>query len=143
MIEYVSGLLIDHPKERVVLIRKNKPERLAGKLTGVGGKIDPGETMYQAMQREFIEEAGCNISDWHHVCTLEGIDHRIFFFRYFVEPIELFKVRSMEAEVVDVYSIDQILADKSLVSNMRWVLPLCLDPYVQHPALIKNGPKAF
>ncbi len=39
----VAGFLFDESRERVVLIKKQKPEWQSGRLNGVGGKIEPGE----------------------------------------------------------------------------------------------------
>jgi 8-oxo-dGTP pyrophosphatase MutT (NUDIX family) len=62
---YVLGFAII-PTKGIVLIRKNRPEWQAGKLNGVGGKIEPGELPEAAMAREFLEETGFNTmqSDW-------------------------------------------------------------------------------
>lgn len=57
MTAYVVGFAFDH-MNKVWLIRKNKPEWQAGKLNGIGGRIEMGETSRQAMSREFHEEAG-------------------------------------------------------------------------------------
>lgn len=54
---YVLGFAFI-PRKGWVLIRKNRPEWQAGKLNGVGGKIEQGETPEQAMAREFQEETG-------------------------------------------------------------------------------------
>ena len=55
---YVAGFLFSPDRSRVLLIRKNRPAWQAGKLNGLGGKIEPGETPPQAMRREFREEQG-------------------------------------------------------------------------------------
>jgi 8-oxo-dGTP diphosphatase len=62
--EYVCGFLFSPDGKKVVLIKKNRPENQAGKLNGIGGKIEPGETPEQAMIREFNEEAGIYIDEW-------------------------------------------------------------------------------
>lgn len=80
--EYVCGFMFDRDMERVVLIRKSKPQWQAGKLNGVGGKVEiketvkavPGltsgfhiyETPPEAMAREFLEETGYRTrpQDW-------------------------------------------------------------------------------
>ena len=72
--EYVCGFLFSPDRTRVLLIRKNRPAWQAGKLNGLGGKIEPGETPLEAMRREFREEAGAEVADWQHVLTLSGAD---------------------------------------------------------------------
>lgn len=57
-IEYVLGFMFNEDESKVLLIMKNRPAWQAGKLNGVGGKIEAGETPIQAMEREFAEETG-------------------------------------------------------------------------------------
>lgn len=54
----------------VLLIKKNRPDWQAGKLNGVGGHIEPGESPLQAMVREFREEAGVHVPSWRHFATV-------------------------------------------------------------------------
>ena len=61
VMKYVVGYCFDPYFEHVVLIEKARPEWQAGKLNGVGGKIEPKETPRRAMVREFQEEAGVYI----------------------------------------------------------------------------------
>ena len=67
--EYVAGFLFSPSMNSVVLIQKNKPEWQAGKLNGVGGKVEAGETPEQAMTREFEEEAGAHVEGWRLIRT--------------------------------------------------------------------------
>lgn len=62
--EYVIGFLFSTGLDRVVLIKKNRPSFLAGKLNGVGGKIEPDERPIDAMRREFFEETGFYVARW-------------------------------------------------------------------------------
>ncbi|HSI37253.1 MAG TPA: NUDIX domain-containing protein, partial [Tepidisphaeraceae bacterium] len=73
---YVCSFAFPPARDRVLLIRKNRPAWQAGKLNGVGGKIEPGETPRQAARREFEEETGLALSEeaFGHVLTLAGPD---------------------------------------------------------------------
>ncbi len=58
---YVLGFIPIHDeseptKRKVLLIRKNHPDYQAGKLNGIGGKVEPGEDPLTAMVRECKEE---------------------------------------------------------------------------------------
>jgi hypothetical protein len=80
---YVLGFVFSEDSSRVLLVWKNRPAWQAGKLNGIGGKIEAGETPLQAMQREFREETlvdgyilkGGDITQelqslqWHYVGT--------------------------------------------------------------------------
>lgn len=47
--------------KEVVLILKNRPDWQAGRLNGVGGRVEAGESPKEAMVREFKEETGLYI----------------------------------------------------------------------------------
>ena len=83
MQEYVCGFLFSPDRRRVLLIRKRRPAWQAGKLNGVGGKVEPGETVGEALRREFREEAGLDVADWRRGVVLTGPDWRGHFFRAF------------------------------------------------------------
>jgi 8-oxo-dGTP diphosphatase len=55
---YVLGFMFDKKKEYVLLVRKNRPAWQRGKLNGIGGKLESGESYDAAMIREFKEETG-------------------------------------------------------------------------------------
>lgn len=91
---YVVGFAFDYLR-RVWLIRKNRPEWQAGKLNGIGGKIEPNETSIEAMSREFMEEAGVlvPIKRWrlfHRETWLSGnsVDFFVTELRHDQRPIE-------------------------------------------------------
>lgn len=69
---YVAGFAL--APSSVLLVRKTHPVQLAGRWNAVGGKVDAGETDYQAIVREFKEETGLVTfeSDWQQFCTLRG-----------------------------------------------------------------------
>lgn len=58
-VEYVLGFAFH--KNRVLLIRKNRPQWQAGFVNGVGGKVEAYDwSLTEAMRREFEEETGVN-----------------------------------------------------------------------------------
>jgi 8-oxo-dGTP diphosphatase len=77
--DYVLGVIYDINRGYVLLIEKSKPDWQAGKLNGVGGKIEPGETPLEAMVRETDEETGLTVTEWRHYATLRFNGHdRVF-----------------------------------------------------------------
>lgn len=60
---YVVGFLFEADLQRVLLRLKARPAWQRGKLNGIGGKVEEGETPLYAMRREGREEASC--SDQH------------------------------------------------------------------------------
>jgi 8-oxo-dGTP diphosphatase len=131
---YVCGFLFSVDRSRVLLIRKRKPVWQAGKLNGVGGKIEAGETPLQAMVREFEEEAGLRLKDWTEVVTLRGeptpadpAGWRGHFFRGFGD---LTVARAMTAENLEIHPTYPLPRDT--ISNLHWLIPLLLDDEVVH-----------
>jgi 8-oxo-dGTP diphosphatase len=133
MQEYVTGFLFTLDKRRVVLIRKNKPEWQKGKWNGVGGKIEAGETPLEAMQREFSEEAGVEITDWKEFAVISGDDYKVYFFSaYDILP----ETKTMTDERVEVIHLSMLEENKiPYIANLRWLLPLSLDPEHKHAVI--------
>lgn len=64
---YVLGFCRDIQTNQLLLIEKTHPPFQAGKLNGIGGKLEKYETIHDAMVREFKEETGLLVSDWYHL----------------------------------------------------------------------------
>ncbi len=122
---YVCGLLFDSQRYRVILIEKKRPERMKGKLLGVGGKVEPGESPRAAMIREFREETSLDIRSWDYFMTLSGGDRVIHFYRAFLarEVLDLAETVTDET-VLEVHLND--LKHAPLLPNMRWIIPMAL-----------------
>jgi 8-oxo-dGTP diphosphatase len=126
---YVCGFLFSPDRANVLLIRKRRPAWQAGKLNGVGGKIEPGESPLEAMRREFREEAALDIPDWHEALTLtgpndagSGVAWRGHFFRAFasIDP-----ARALTDEPLEIHPARRLPDDT--IPNLRWMIPLLLD----------------
>lgn len=127
--EYVCGFLFSLDRSRVLLIRKRRPKWQAGKLNGIGGKIEPGEDALSAMRREFREEAGVDLAEWQHVLTLSGADDAGsgrgwagHFFRAFGD---VSSARAITDEALEIHPTAALPPDT--IPNLRWMIPLLLD----------------
>ena len=64
MSDYCVGLLFSPDLQHVVLTAKNRSSRRVGRLHGVEGKVELGETINAAMARIFSEETGVHVAEW-------------------------------------------------------------------------------
>lgn len=60
-IDVAVGVVLDKTGRRVLLARRPEQLHQGGKLEFPGGKIEPGESLAQAMRREFLEEVNLEL----------------------------------------------------------------------------------
>lgn len=137
-LDFVNGFMLDHARGRVLLINKSKPDWQRGKLNGVGGKVgdvDPLETPYDAMVREFREETGLDSEPgmWDLFCVLSGhVDgdprlgrFRVHFFRASRRMLCFWLPTRTEDEVPEWVPISDVLSGKRpAIPNLRWLIPM-------------------
>ncbi len=131
--KYVVGLAFTSTANAVVLIRKDHPEWQAGKLNGVGGKVEGGESVHQAMAREFEEEAGVSTSpdDWEEFLVLEGAEYSATFFRLFSDSVYGAAHTMTSEEIVGVSP--NVGWVEPTIPNLRWIIPLGMDRHLATP----------
>ncbi|MBN2239449.1 MAG: NUDIX domain-containing protein [Dehalococcoidales bacterium] len=115
--EYVVGFLFDG-KGHVALIRKLRPEWQKGRLNGIGGHIEEGETPQEAMVREFKEEAGVEL-EWEQFALMRGRGYRLHLFSARDSSAE---PKTLTDEVVGWYEVDNLPED--ILANLTWVIPM-------------------
>jgi 8-oxo-dGTP diphosphatase len=107
---YVLGFLFSKDREYVALIKKSRPEWQAGLLNGIGGKIEAGESELEAMQREFLEEAGVDTRDldvWDKFRVMYFQGGRVSCFRAFSDKIGF--VHTETDEEVSIIRVEDLL----------------------------------
>lgn len=73
-------------KRSVLLVEKQYgPEINIGKMNGIGGKIDDGESPEDAMVREFLEETACVKPHWTRIGRMSGEGWEIDIFKSLFE----------------------------------------------------------
>lgn len=122
MIRYVVGFCFNEDGTKVALLRKTKPAWQAGKLNGLGGKIEEGESPLQAMNREFMEEAGVDGLDWKARTVINNHHFVLTVFSCFDDRV--FEAKTMEAEEVGIYCVGAL---GNTIDNLKWLVPMLLD----------------
>lgn len=122
-VHYVAGLLISQNHKLVALIRKARPEWQRGRLNGIGGHVDPGETPKQAMIREFQEETGASVTNWKHFCTLQGKNWTVDWFKSF----GIIELQGSIEEPVLWREVSSVMISEEVIPNVRWLLLMALE----------------
>lgn len=130
---YCLGFVFDPTRTHVALVRKRRPAWQAGRLNGIGGKVEPGETPLQAMVREFHEEAGVLTApeQWRCFGLMHGIDFDV---HLFTATMPLTGLRSCTDETIEVWPVWNTLLEPTCVSNLACALSTALD--VDAPFLV-------
>ncbi len=144
---YVVGFVI-HADGPMLLLKKARPAWQKGRLNGVGGHIEPGETPLTAMEREFAEEIGRPLDGtWVHTSTLHVKDEAVVYF-YKAEVSELMKyfdgklVRSNPEETRTLTTVREALSmsDTQIMPSARTALCIAIDKSgLAHPVTLYDN----
>jgi 8-oxo-dGTP pyrophosphatase MutT (NUDIX family) len=131
---YVVGFVFFEGRDKVLLIRKNRPEWQAGLLNGIGGKVEPEETYREALVREIQEEAGITsrIKDWVEVCDLKFSHALIHFFACDTGGKAPDLITSPTDEILEVFPVVELQNRNDIIPNLRSLIPLAIDR-LAHP----------
>lgn len=137
---YVVGFLFSNERRWVTLIRKNRPDWQAGKYNGVGGKVEVGEAVNDAMVREFYEETGVKTkwTDWKEFALLRGSgDTAVYVFKAFSTEYMSFATTKTDEKVATlrVTSTLNPYADDPMVPNLPVLIRLALMDDVKYATL--------
>lgn len=142
--EYVLGFAFSKDRQYLVLIKKDRPEWQAGKLNGIGGKLEPrkdnkefNEDPIDAMIREFKEETGVSTEakDWDYFGKMSfkkdvmGGSANIYLYRMFSE--EIYGCHKVETEEVIIHRVEMFLSSYNLMPNLPLLINLALSKEFQ------------
>lgn len=114
-------------QKSVILVDKNKPSWMSGKLNLPGGKVEKDETAEQAAYRELKEETGYETTDMSLMGCIQDEDSTIFCFRAIIhKDAGEISPRPEETETVAWYLWENIYTNKKLIPNLRVIVPLVL-----------------
>jgi len=128
MKQYVLGFMFSLDGKSVVLIRKTKPNWQAGRLNAIGGKIESGELIDQAMVREFEEETGLHYDRWKYLGIMRG--NKSWAVHLFgAVTNDVYDVQTTTDEEVILVCVNAaIIKDpEKSISNLKWLIPLIYD----------------
>lgn len=131
MKKYVLGFMFSKDKERVALIKKTKPAWQAGRLNGIGGKVEEFDlNIRNAMSREFLEETDVktNPNDWTWFASMINSQFIVY---TFVAYGDIDNVKTTTEEVVTTVQVDDIVKlpqiGRPTISNLSWLIPMALN----------------
>lgn len=122
----VLGFAFNPSLTEVLLIRKTKPDWQAGRLNGLGGKIEPNERMNEAMAREFEQECGIHTGavEWQYFHTMRGPNWEVHSFCMVID--DLSAAEKMEEERPVIVRVDE-LPSWALLDNVHWLVLLAIN----------------
>ena len=125
MIHYVTGLMFSKDMQKVLLIKKLKPDWQYGRFNGLGGKVEENESNAQAISREFCEECGIKtqIDDWQEIINITSPHEYQVSFLY-TRSDNIFKAQTLEQEPVQIFDIQKL--PEQIIDNLPWIISLCL-----------------
>lgn len=124
--KYTLGFIFDQTLEKVLLIHKQKPEWQRGKINGVGGKYEQGETAPSCIRRETRGETRLDIKekDWISVGTIyqSAGNVGVLATRYIGACSD---ATSADHEKVEWFEIASL--PDNVMTNVHWLIPLALE----------------
>lgn len=133
MKRYVLGFCFGPSFKTVVLIKKKtRPAWQVGRLNGLGGHIEDGETPHEAMAREFNEEAAFEDKlEWVQFGLLHGDGWEVHLFHAHNKTISHPYNLSDEGEVSE-HHLDCVLGKETSkgarpLPDLRYLIPMALN----------------
>ncbi len=132
-IHYVLGFLFSEDFKSVALIKKNKGWQ-KGCWNGVGGHVEPHERGYDAMIREFQEETGVLVNDWHKFGLMLGLEEPCWDCElYAATSDKIWDVTATTDEAVQTFTVSYVsgsMKDNMIfktIPNVRWLVPMAVE----------------
>jgi 8-oxo-dGTP pyrophosphatase MutT (NUDIX family) len=127
---FVLALMFDPSLKKAVLIRKVRPDWMAGRFNVVGGHIED-ETALDAACREFREETGVatELADWHPFLTLvrHGGDETCYLECFWAISERIDAVKSVTDELIAVLDIQSLVSRGDIVEDTLWIIMMGLE----------------
>lgn len=114
-------------EDKILIVHKNRPAHLAGRINLPGGKIEPGEMPIPAAVRELKEEAGLDARDRGiEVGRIEANGFVIHVIKILVDKTDPILPQEGETELVEWKDWSELIREPRLMPNLRIIIPLLL-----------------
>ena len=123
----VVGFIFDESMSYVLLMKKNRPDWMAGYFNGVGGHTKDYEPTRATMSRETEEEVGIQIPEtvWVHVCNIINYEKEAIIDCYAVATNKFEFACSQTDEFI--YPIPVFAYDhRNVLPDVTWLIPLSI-----------------
>ena len=120
---YTLGFLFTHDLTEVVLTEKQRPLWQKGKLNGIGGHIEEGETPDQCIAREFGEEVDCNQPViWNGYAMMRSVHFEILVYCAVANKGLIVKPKTDENVFIAEWPTNH-----ETIENLHWLIELAKD----------------
>ena len=124
--KYTVAFIFNSSMSKVLLVHKEKPEWQLGKLNGIGGKYEEGESGAQCIARETREESTLEIPEdkWLRIGTISQDRGNVGVYTaiYDGELSNAVKGHYEEVEWFEVNALPQ-----NVIPNLRWLIPMAIE----------------
>ncbi len=126
MKKYTLAFIFNSTQDKVLLMHKSRPAVHEGMFNGLGGKIEEGESSLDCVVREIKEESDLvtEKDKWIYVGEKFSDEWRVETFCY-VYKGDISDAKTVEDQPIEWFDVKNL--PKNLVSNLAWIIPLCLD----------------
>ena len=131
MKKYTVGFIFNKSHSKVLLVHKISPEWQNGKINGVGGKLEEGETSLDCIVREVREETSLKTkkNDWVLVGRIFGDDWFVDVFGATYNG-KLSDAKKADKEEVEWFSVKSL--PDNVIKNLTWLVPVTLDKMLRN-----------
>lgn len=140
--DYVVGVVFSGSKRQILLIRKERPSWQKGLLNCPGGKVNPHETVAEAMSREFFQETGMAIEpdEWTLALVINGYQagqtgYAVGPYRlhYLTCTANVLLAKTKTDEEIVTWDLDDAMSMPfNLLPDLYWIIPLLVKDDLLH-----------